>query len=152
MNVDDAAYATVHDYPGGSESLAPRVGMSGALLRNKVNPNNDRNALMLSDASRLMGVTGDLRILHALAAEHDCMVVPASGSASDPATLVDLIMERGEREGEFARAVREALSDGVISPRELATIHAASGDVQSVMTKVLRKLHASMAPAPVVAQ
>lgn len=33
MNIIDAAIATVHDYLGGSESLGPRVGLSGALLR-----------------------------------------------------------------------------------------------------------------------
>ena len=70
MNVTDAADATVHDYPGGSESLAPRMGMSAAVLRNKVNPGNDRNHLSLSEADRLMRVTGDHRILQALADQH----------------------------------------------------------------------------------
>ena len=27
MNITDAAYATVHDYPGGSVSLSPRLGI-----------------------------------------------------------------------------------------------------------------------------
>ncbi|WP_341772648.1 phage regulatory CII family protein, partial [Burkholderia pseudomallei] len=48
MNIIDAAYAVVHDYPGGSESLAPRLGMSAAVLRNKVNPNNATHHLGLA--------------------------------------------------------------------------------------------------------
>ena len=36
MNVKDATHATVHDYPGGAESLAPRMGIkSPQVLRNK---------------------------------------------------------------------------------------------------------------------
>lgn len=68
MNIIDAAHKTVHAYPGGSESLAPRIAMSAAVLRNKVNPNNSTHHLTLVEASEVMGVTGDYRILHALAA------------------------------------------------------------------------------------
>lgn len=53
MNVTDAAYDTVHQYPGGSEALAPRLGMSAAVLRGKVNPNTDRNLLSLQEADAL---------------------------------------------------------------------------------------------------
>lgn len=34
MNLADAAYNTVHDYPGGASSLAPRLGMSSHMLSN----------------------------------------------------------------------------------------------------------------------
>ncbi|WP_368566189.1 phage regulatory CII family protein [Pseudoxanthomonas sp. UTMC 1351] len=37
MNVEDTAYETVRSYPGGSASLAPRMGMSQALLNSNVN-------------------------------------------------------------------------------------------------------------------
>ena len=36
MNTIDASWHTVHEYPGGSEALAPRLGMSAAVLRTKV--------------------------------------------------------------------------------------------------------------------
>lgn len=67
---------TVQEYPGGSESLAPRMsnGMSAATLRGKVNPNNDRNLLSLQEANELMGKSGDYRILHAMAADHGFVV------------------------------------------------------------------------------
>ena len=48
MNVVDAAYLAVHTYPGGSESLGPRIGMSPAVLRNKVNPNCSTHHLSLA--------------------------------------------------------------------------------------------------------
>lgn len=58
MNVTDAAYDTVHQHPGGSEALAPRLGISAAVLRGKVNPNSDRNLLSLQEADALMARTG----------------------------------------------------------------------------------------------
>ncbi|PNE77837.1 hypothetical protein A8H37_06130 [Burkholderia thailandensis] len=39
MNILDTAHAVAHNYPGGCESLAPRLGVSPAVLRSKVNPN-----------------------------------------------------------------------------------------------------------------
>ena len=42
MNILDAAYHTVHDYKGGANALAPRMGMkSPAVLNSKVNPITD---------------------------------------------------------------------------------------------------------------
>src|SRR5690606_17565252 len=67
MNTTDAAYHTVHDYPGGSESLGPRVGISPAVLRNKVNPNNETHRLALDEAQKITAVTGDHRMLQAWA-------------------------------------------------------------------------------------
>ena len=38
MTPQDAFHATCHAYPGGCESLAPRLGMTPAVLRNKARP------------------------------------------------------------------------------------------------------------------
>jgi len=65
MNTIDAAYHTVHDYPGGAEALAPRMGMSAAVLRNKVNPNNTTHHLTYAEAQRIVALTGDVRMLQA---------------------------------------------------------------------------------------
>lgn len=148
MNVSDAAHATVHDYPGGSESLAPRLGMSGALLRNKVNPHCDRNVLTLAEAVRITSVTDDLRMLHAWAAEHDCVVVPVNGSPVGD--VLSLVMARAVREGDFSRVLQDALADGVITPNELAALNNAGGDLQSGTLALLRRLTAMQRGAPEV--
>lgn len=75
MNIIDAAHALVHDYPGGSESLAPRLGMSAAVLRNKVNPNNQTHHLSLNEAVKATDVANDERVLEAWAAERGSAVV-----------------------------------------------------------------------------
>ena len=116
MNIIDAAHKTVKSYPGGSESLAPRIGMSAAVLRNKVNPNNHTHHLSLAEASEIMGITDDLRILDALAAEHGCIVVrhdvPSCGS------LIADLLSAAALKGELAAQLAEAYADRRISPNE----------------------------------
>lgn len=43
MNILDTLYKTVHDFAGGCEAIAQRMGTSAQILRNKVNPNNTSN-------------------------------------------------------------------------------------------------------------
>ena len=69
MTPQDAFHATCHAYPGGCESLAPRMGMSSAVLRNKARPGCHTNHPTLADADHVMSLTGDVRILHALATQ-----------------------------------------------------------------------------------
>lgn len=124
MNALDAADLTVHDYPGGSESLAPRVGMSAAILRGKVNVNNDRNHLTLAEADRIMAVTGDHRILQALAAEHG-YALHRLDDAPRHGSIAAALLEVGMAHGELSRVIHDALIDGVISDNEMDAIAAA---------------------------
>lgn len=147
MNVNDAAHLTVHDYPGGSESLAPRLGMSGAVLRNKVNPNNPRNMLTLAEADRMMRVTGDFRILQALAGEHD-FTLGRSGPVDDECTIGTLSLDAASALGNLAQIIRKALNDGVISEREMLEIEAAGLISQRTVILLVQKLHAMAAVRP----
>ncbi|MBK8019106.1 MAG: hypothetical protein IPK20_22085 [Betaproteobacteria bacterium] len=64
--IEDAAYNTVHDYPGGAEALAPRMGKSAKVLDSKVNRNEFRHHLTLREAVQIMGLTGDHRMVRAI--------------------------------------------------------------------------------------
>ena len=64
--VADAAYNTVHDYPGGAEALAPRMGKSAKVLDSKVSRNVSTHHLTLHEAVQIMGLTGDHRMLRAI--------------------------------------------------------------------------------------
>ena len=116
MNVKDAAYAVAHDYAGGTESLAPRLGMSAAILRNKVNPNNTTHHLTLAEAQRMMTLTGDCRILDAQAQElrKVCIDVPDFNGVAD-IELLDAYTAMVADEGRFASDFRGALRDGKIT-------------------------------------
>lgn len=83
MNITTAADLTVHEYKGGSESLGPLVGISAAVLRNKVNPNNTTHHLALAEADRIVRMTGDARILAAFAHGNGYLLVKAPENCAE---------------------------------------------------------------------
>jgi hypothetical protein len=142
MHALDAAAQTVDRYPGGAESLAPRVGLSAGILRNKVNPNCTTNHLSLAEANRLMAVTGDHTILQALAQEHGYtlhMVV----EAPDATTIVNRILALGVAEGKFSQTIHDALADGIISSNEMNAIGAAGHATQAALIGLINRLRAA---------
>lgn len=126
MSPQDAFHHTVHDAPGGCESLAPRMGMSAAVLRAKANPHADRNHPTLADADRAMGLTGNYAILHALASNHShvCMAIDADKTPSDLAVL-ELVTHVWRAHGSVGTAVDAALADGRIEAHEVERIRCA---------------------------
>lgn len=141
MNIIDTAHATVAEYPGGSEALGPRIGMSPAVLRNKVNPNNTTHHLTLVEAARIMAVSGDHRILHALAAELDHVALPIAAGEGVDDTLLDLTLSQSQAQGDFAAALQQALADGAISENEMRAIASAAAGKQAALTLLLRRVH-----------
>jgi len=141
MNTQDSAYKTVHAYPGGSESLAPRIGMSAAVLRNKVNPNNTTHHLTLAEASEIMDVTGDDRILHALAAEHGYTLERADAPTSG--SLICALLGAASLKGKLSALVAEVMTDGRITPNEAKAVADMCADVQALIAEVAQ--HAAAA-------
>lgn len=142
MNVADAAYAVVHDYPGGTESLAPRLGMSGAVLRNKVNPHCDTHRLALDEAVRITDIANDDRMLRAWAAHRGQALVDLDvGEPRGP--VVAHVLDMQTHEGELSRVLADALADGVISHNEMRAIDAAALDVQGALLGLVNRLMAA---------
>ncbi len=141
MNVTDAAYDTVHQYPGGSEALAPRMGMSAATLRGKVNPNTDRNLLSLQEADALMARTADYRILHALCAEHG--FIAQRVDAPESGTLITALLAAAAAKGDLAELVSEAMADNRITPNEADAIARACQQVMAALVQVSQHAEAA---------
>jgi hypothetical protein len=135
MNIIDAAHGTVHDYPGGSESLGPRVDISAAVLRNKVNPNNSTHHLTLAEAVRIADLAADYRMLKAWAHEAGFLLVKAPKNARDSSDMAVLEQVAGlmVANGAFGKEIYDALSDGAVSTAEVERIDQAG---QGVMTSV----------------
>lgn len=113
-----AAFNTIHDYPGGSIALAPQMGVSASYLRSAVNPNSPEFSLSLERVDKLMSLTGDKRILQALADNQGCAVVELPKfEISDVAVLESYTTVIGEL-GEFSTAFNQSLSDGKITRNE----------------------------------
>lgn len=148
MNILDAAHKTVHAYPGGSESLAPRIGMSPAVLRNKVNPNNVTHHLSLAEAGEIMSVTGDDRILHALAANHGYTLQPVDAPSSG--SIMTAMLGAAAAKGDLAEILAQSLADNRITPNEAADIARACAAVQAAIAEVSKHANAKAKAAAAV--
>lgn len=127
MNLRDAAYNVVHDYLGGSESLAPRVGKNATTLSHEVNGTGGAK-LGLDTAEKITQLSGDLRILQAFAANCGQMVLPLpvldQVQADD---CMKTLATTAHNFGALCTEVAGDLADGQISDNELARIDRESG-------------------------
>lgn len=142
MNIHDAAHLTVHDYKGGSESLGPRVGISPAVLRNKVNTNNETHHLTFKEADRIVGVTGDFRMMQAWAHQHGFLLIKAPeacGASSDMAVL-EQVVGLGVANGQFMQTINAALADGKVDQQELSAIRQAERILQTSAATVTQRM------------
>ncbi|WP_439444482.1 phage regulatory CII family protein [Xanthomonas translucens pv. translucens] len=152
MNIIDAAHHTVHSYPGGSEALATRLvtkteegaekTMSAAVLRNKVNPANTTHHLTLAEAAQIMGVTGNVAILHALAAQLG-YVIQKMDAAPAADSVLSAMLSNSAAHGEFFQCLQHALSDGLITENEMGDLAKSGvGAIESMvlLLSLLRKV------------
>lgn len=77
MNIGDALYNAVHDYPGGAGSMAPRMKISESSLTKKVNPNYPTAHCSPEEQVRICELSGDKGPLIAFAERLGCVVLPA---------------------------------------------------------------------------
>jgi hypothetical protein len=122
MSLRDAAFNVVHDYPGGSVSLAPRLGKSHASLSHELTATGTAK-LGLLDAEKITILTGDLRILVAFATDCGQMLVPlpaATVLADDDCML--RLADTAREFGDLCKEVGGDLADGKISDNELKRI------------------------------
>ncbi len=116
MNIIDAAYRVGHDSPGGVAALAPRMGMSQAVLNSKLNPNTKTHILSIEEMIRMEHLTGRFDMLFAHAEALGFVAIPAPVIGDDD---VDLAMAKTCAEfGDYLRTVGEALGDKKVTPNE----------------------------------
>lgn len=140
MNVLDAAYSTAHDYPGGTPSLAPRMGISAAILRGKVNLADAGHHLTLAEAMRMQAITNDHRILHVMAEElgYVCIRLPESG-ASDM-ELLDSFMSVLKELGDFSNEFQKDWADGRIKQDEIVRLRREFYELQAAGAELMKRI------------
>lgn len=125
MNYKDAFYKTVHDTPGGCEALAVRMGYTAGLLRNKANPNSTTNVLTMDDASRVMELTEDYTVLHALARRHGFVCAKIESQPASDMAVLESVTDIWQKLGQLGTQVHSALSDGQVDRDEVQHIEKA---------------------------
>ncbi|MGC4366527.1 phage regulatory CII family protein [Hydrogenophaga sp. R2] len=114
----DAAHQLVQAYPGGAESLAPRMGKNATTLRHEVNRTGSAK-LGLADAVSMSVLTQDLRVLNAFAAECGCLVLPMPTLIGGDSGAMLRVAVLAKEFGEVVGSVTEAAADGRVSANEL---------------------------------
>ncbi len=142
MNVLDAFYHTVHDYKGGSESLAPRMGMTPSILNNKADIQKVHNKPLLIDADNAMGLTGDYRILQALAHKHGFLLVraPEADICESDMSVLETVVSLGVANGAYLQTVNTALADGKVDKKEIKLVRQAEKILQTTAAEVSQRL------------
>jgi len=116
MNVEDAAHAIAHEYEGGFETLALRMGIGAKVFNGKVNPNDKGHVLGLVDSLRMQQLTGRYDILYAMADTlgHVCIKRPDVECGEVSKLLSTFCVEFGD----YMREVDRSMSDRKITPNE----------------------------------
>lgn len=136
----DAVYTTVRDYPGGAESLAPRLGMSANVLRNKVNPSIKTHHLRLDEAVSIMAMTGDSRGLEAIADELGYMVIPATGIDLSNEDLLLQFNSLYQQLGKFSADTNDAIADGHLDATERRRLYRDQLQVAAKIHEIFRQI------------
>lgn len=126
------------DVPG----LAARMGLRPGTLYNKAEAGDDtHNQPTLRDVVLVSELTGDLRVVEALAATFGlaCFDAQARARASDE-ELLTLVADMGAEHGEFHAALATGLRARSFSPEQLGRIRAEALDVVAALMTLLQRL------------
>lgn len=145
MNLADAAYLVVHGYPGGSESLAPRIGKNATTLSHEV-ARVGMAKLGLETAAQITEMSGDMRILEAFAMRCRRMVLPLPtlDMPDDDACIVELGKLLKEV-GDLVSETTACMHDGKISDNETARLDMRCGRLVSCISVFMGIVHAKNA-------
>lgn len=139
MNYKDAFHKTVHSTPGGVEVLAQRLGYTAGLLRNKANPNSNTNVLTMDDASRVMELTENYEVLHALARQHGFVCTRIDEQPAGDMAVLEVTTDIWAKLGNLGKVLNDALADGRIEHHEAEAVKRAAFTMfQPVMQLVAR--------------
>lgn len=138
QDVDDAAYTLAHSFPGGVPALAQRMGMSRNTLQSKVNLNLDTHRLSLRESVQMQAVSGDCRVLHAMAAALDHVALPAP--SMDEGGMGMMLAQVGAEVGDVFREVQRALSDKHVTPNERRKVADQVAKAMSALACILKVL------------
>lgn len=150
MDVSDAAYHTVHDYPGGAVALGPRLHINSTVLNSKVLPSCQSHHLTLDEAVRVMALTGDHRILVALCRRLGYLdPIPAvayEGIADEQ--LLEMVARMHGETSDVSRSLVDALADGRVTRDELARFEVEAQEAMTAIATLLDRVRGMVVETP----
>ncbi len=105
--VNDAAYRLARAYPGGVQSLAPRIGKNATTLTQEVSGTGTaklglQTAVDMTLMAKSVGVATALDILNTFATECDCVVIPHPAAGMSPTNVPEMFHRLATLSKEFA--------------------------------------------------
>lgn len=122
MNITDALHRAVHSYPGGAESLAPRMRISASSLSHKVSPTYPGAHCSPDEMATIMELTGDHGPMQALAGRLGYMLMPLPAVGMPGDQFAQRLATSVQEFGEFVAEVAKDLADNQVSDNELRRI------------------------------
>jgi hypothetical protein len=149
MDPQDALYNAARSYPGSVEALAHRMGMSPAVLRNKLSPNVKTHHVTLSEASSIVEFLREAKCddalmpLQALNWQHGLVALPMPDvSHLSDEELAQAVLRVMKENGDVANVLQSSLADGEITTQELDAIE---HEVQEAMASLAHLLERARA-------
>lgn len=142
LDVMDAVYHTAHDFPGGVPALAQRMVMSHNTLAHKVSLTTTTHHLSLREAVTLQAVSGDVRILHAMADAlgYRCINLQANHEVTTLSQVMAMVKDFGDMLG----VVTDAVQDGTVSPNEMQDCERRAAELLAAVGATLAAVRAMM--------
>lgn len=122
MNITDALHRAVHSYPGGAESLAPRMRISASSLSHKVSPTYPAAHCSPDEMATIIELTGDHGPMQALAERLGYMLMPLPAVGIPGDEFAQRLANSVREFGEFVAEVAKDLADNEVSDNELRRI------------------------------
>ena len=152
MDVLDAARHLVQNYPGGAESLAPRLTKkSPVTLRHEVNPPQDSTAkLGLRTAVEMTQVSDDFAILNQFAADCNAIVLRLPANLDPDAQVAQQTAQLAQEFAELMGEIAVSTADRTISDNEMARIQRNWSDLVNAGQKLVSTFQKANADAEIL--
>lgn len=118
-----ARYHLVHDFPGGSEAMAPYLDLHAGTLRRKAHPEEMDDDLTVTQAIEAMNLAKDWRLLDAIAAKCERVVIEREKQqpTGDKGLLEQFLLAE-QSMGEFAADIHTALQHKKLTAADISRI------------------------------
>ncbi len=144
LNPLDVLKLSCNHYPGGVEALSARIGMSTAVLRNKLSHGVTTHHITYPDqVSAILDCLEEAKVadwdapVHAFAYRHGFMLlkIPQADSEITGDELAELVCRLMSKVGQVAKSIAEAFAnDTQVSTREFANFDA---EVKEALTAIV---------------
>lgn len=113
---------TIENHPGGIETVAKKINTRAGILRNKVDPDNNKH-LNVYEFRNIIDITNPNKILHTFCESHNhtCIEI-GQFKHTDNSELLNIRAKWDAERGETDQTIEKALSNQIISEKEYQKI------------------------------